>query len=108
MIAMLKSVIDSETGQPVTVEISSDEAATIPPPPVVTSVTRRQARQALYAAGLLTAVDSYFAAQPAATRIDYEDAQTFDRGWPTLALAAAELGLTSEQIDALFIDAATR
>jgi hypothetical protein len=77
-------------------------------PVVPASVTRRQARQALHAAGLLSVVDDYFSQQPTDVRIDYEDAQTFDRHWPTLALAAAALGLSSEQLDALFIDAAGR
>ncbi|MEK7882892.1 hypothetical protein [Methyloversatilis sp. NSM2] len=77
-----------------------------PSPPQ--SVTRRQARRALEEAGLLETVETYFSTQAStADRIDYEDAQTFDRDWPALTQAATALGLSSIQLDQLFVAAST-
>lgn len=80
------------------------------PAPVVTvpaSVTMRQARLALYSAGLLDTVAVAVAAGPKSVQIEWEFAATVDRNWPTLAALQSTLGLTEEQIDTLFISAAT-
>lgn len=87
----------------------------IPPPaPPVTipdAVSMRQARLALFGAGLLDAVNVGIAAMPgpagAAARIEWEYASEVRRDSPLIAALEPALGLTSAQIDALFIGAAT-
>lgn len=91
-------------------------AAPPPPPPppgpqVPASVTRRQARQALLLAGLLDSVQPAIDAIPDATQrglaqIEWDDSQEFERNRPMLISLATAIGLTSEQIDELFITAA--
>lgn len=83
-----------------------------PPEPVAVpeSVTRRQARQALLLAGLLDAVPAAIAAIPDATQrqlaqIEWEDSLQFERSRPLLIALATALGLTSAQLDQLFISA---
>lgn len=84
-----------------------------PPPPVVIpqSVTMRQARLALLGIGLLDDVDAAIAAIPdpvqrKAAEIEWEYAQTVDRNSPFTQQMAAGLGLTAEQLDSLFTQAA--
>lgn len=81
-----------------------------PPPEVPQSVTMRQARLALHAAGLLTSVDVAIAAmsepEKTAAQITWEYAQSVDRGFGMVPTLAAALGMTETQIDDLFIAAA--
>lgn len=102
----MKKSVTRDDGSVEVVDMSQEEIESIPGAALIKSVTRRQARKALHAAGLLSAVDSFFEGQPMDIRIDYEDAQTFERDWPTLALAADAIGLSSDQIDELFQAAA--
>lgn len=80
-----------------------------PPTPVPHSVTMRQARLALLNAGLLTTINSAIAALPGtagdAARIDWEFSSEVLRTSTTLQALAPILGLSSAQIDALFIAA---
>ncbi len=83
-----------------------------PVPTIVpTSVTIRQARQALFAAGLLHMVENVIESldEPFRTsaRIDWEYAATVDRDWPLVQALKPVLGLTDEQLDQLFIQAAS-
>ena len=81
-----------------------------PDPGVPQSVERLQARLALIAAGLWDGVTAYFD-DPLRTAEDiafWEDARIWKRDNPIIVSAGTALGLTSEQIDALFVDAATR
>ena len=82
----------------------------IPSPGVPQSVTMRQARLALHAAGLLTSVDAAIAAMDepdkTAASITWEFAQTVDRGFGMVPQLAAALGMSDTQIDDLFIAAA--
>lgn len=76
-------------------------------------VTRRQALQALLAAGLLDDVEAKIAAIPdpvakRMTEIEWNESQTFQRHRPLVVQLGTAIGLTSEGIDALFIDAASR
>lgn len=82
-----------------------------PAPELPQSVTMRQCRIALLDAGLLDAVQSSIASMPGAdgerARIDWEYALEVRRDWPLIAYMAGDLGLTDEQVDALFVTAAT-
>lgn len=84
--------------------------ASLPGPQIPQEVTRRQARRALHAAGLLDGIMPAINAmsEPARTAalIDWEDSNTFRRDNVTLAALATALGLNSGQVDDLFIAAA--
>ena len=85
----------------------------LPPEPVIPqSVTMRQARLALLAAGLLDDVDAALAAIPDATerraaQIEWEYAATVDRASAWVGNLSSALGLTDEQLDTLFLSAGT-
>ncbi len=107
---MLKSTIDAE-GNRVVVEMSAAELEEIRALGVVstipTSVTMRQARLALLAAGKLSQVDTAISSIPdnmqrAAAAIEWEYAQTVDRASPFTATLAAALGLSETDLDNLF------
>jgi hypothetical protein len=74
-------------------------------------VTMRQARLALLGAGLLDDVDAAInaMAEPAKTaaKIEWEYSQTVQRHKGLVAQIGSALGLTSEQIDDLFVMAST-
>jgi hypothetical protein len=88
-------------------EADAIRAANIPPPQVPQSVTRFQAKAALLGAGLLEQVEAYMAMPdtPMVTKLAWTDTQDFERASPTVAGLSALLGLTSEQVDELFITA---
>ena len=83
------------------------EVIPLPSAPIPQSVTRFQAKAALLGAGLLAQVDAYMALPdtPMVTKLAWTETQDFERGSPTVAGLSALLGLTSEQVDALFITA---
>ena len=75
-------------------------------------VTMRQARRALLDAGLLDQVDAAIAAiaddtERRQAEIDWEYATTVERLWPWVQTLGAALGLSAEDLDALFEQAAT-
>jgi len=76
-----------------------------PPPPLPATVTPRQARLALNAAGLLTTVEGLIAAADPATKITWEYATVFERHNPLIVNLGAQLNLTDEHIDNLFLAA---
>jgi len=81
-------------------------------PAIPQSVTMRQARLALLAAGMLDQVDTAIAAitdanQRKAVQIEWEYSQTVDRGHQWVATLSGSLGLTAQQLDDLFTQAAT-
>lgn len=81
------------------------------PPPCPTSVTRRQAKQALLLAGLLPQVQPAIDAiadptTKAMVQIEWDDSQTFERNRPALIALAAALGMDDEALDQLFTTAA--
>ena len=92
-----------EPGMPYVIE---DDAPTLAPV-VPQKVTRFQAKAALLGAGLLAQVEAYMALPdtPLVTKLAWTETQDFERGSPTVAGLSALLGLTSEQVDALFITA---
>lgn len=77
------------------------------------SVSMRQARLALLAAGQLQAVEDAIDAIPdaetrQATRVDWDYATTVERNSGAVELLAAALNMNEETVDALFTDAAGR
>lgn len=90
--------------------------ATPPPPPpapnpVPQEITMRQARLVLLGAGLLsgvqTAIDGLPEPQRSAANIEWEFSNTLQRRTPFVLTLGPALGLSAEQIDALFIQGAT-
>lgn len=77
------------------------------PVPVPSSVTPLQARRALRQQSLHEAVTAWIAQQDGATQDAWEYATRIERDDAFIAGAAAALGLTDEQVDQLFILAAT-
>lgn len=83
----------------------------IPVVVVPSSVTMRQARLALHAAGLLgqveTAIDALPEPPQTEARIEWDFSSEVFRERDFVKMLGASLGLTSEQMDGLFITAAT-
>jgi len=97
-------------------ELMDEIAATyVPPEPELTAVpaqvTMRQARLALLGAGLLQTVNDAIATMPGtegeAARIEWEYALSVDRNSQLVAGMTSALNLSEEQLDALFITAAS-
>lgn len=80
------------------------------PPSVPGSITMRQARLCLHKHGMLAEVQLAIDALPepdrTAAQIEWEYASVVERQGFVLTIAQA-LGISSEQLDALFIEAAT-
>lgn len=81
-----------------------------PPPVVPFSVSRRQGRQALLLAGKLSLVQPAIDAvadvtQRGLAQIYWDDSQEFERNHATLIALATQIGLTSADLDSLFITA---
>lgn len=79
-----------------------------PGPPIPSIVSPYQARAALADIGLLDDVEALMAnpATPKKAKLAWTHAQEFRRDSPTVLAMSAQLGLTEEQLDALFIAAA--
>jgi len=97
--ALGKIIAADASGRPIAQDAPSSG------PTVPFSVTPFQAKAAIYAAGLLPAVEAAIAAAPKIAQLAYSDATEFTRDSPTIATMAAALGLTDAQVDALFIAA---
>jgi hypothetical protein len=93
----------------VSITIAEADAIRFPilPQSVPQTVSAAQAKIALFNAGLLTQVETIMAdpATPVPMVISWNSAYNFDRSSPTLAALATQLGLTSTQLDDLFIAA---
>lgn len=73
------------------------------------SITMRQARLALHEFGMLQTVDAAIASgTDEVLKIEWEYATSVDRTWPNLVNMATALGMSSEQLDNLFILAQTK
>lgn len=95
-----------ETEAEKTAAIAADaEAKRIASIPV--SVSPRQIRQALTAAGLRTQIETAVAASDQDTKDWWEFATTFERAHPMVIGMATELGITTTELDDLFILAAS-
>lgn len=81
------------------------------PPTVPQSVTMRQARLALFGAGLLASVESAINALPSpvkeAARIEWDYSSDVERHRALVQNLGAALGLSDTQLDTLFITAAS-
>jgi len=79
-------------------------------PPVVViipgSVSARQFKLQLLAAGLLDQVDAWISSQSKAVQIAYEYSGSFVRTEPMMAAGFAAIGFTDQQIDDFFTAAA--
>ena len=71
-------------------------------------VTMRQARLELLSRDLLDDVDAVIAVAGGAAQIEWEYASTVDRDNPVIAVVQQQQGMTDEQIDDLFREAAKR
>jgi hypothetical protein len=78
------------------------------PSTIPTSVTRYQARAALLGAGLLDVVNTYFESLPDTSldKMAWNEAPTVQRNSAAFIVGATTLGLSSTQIDQLFVTAA--
>jgi hypothetical protein len=94
-------VIDCATGEAMEVE-AAPVSETVP-----VAVTPRQARLVLLQAGLLEQVEAAFDDMSHAAWIEWNYALEVRRDSPLIAALAPALGLTDEQVDALFMQAAT-
>ncbi len=72
----------------------------------VKSITPRQTRLQLITLGLRQQVEDWVATQPLATKDWWEFSLSIDRDNQMLIDAATHFGLTSEQLDQLFVEAA--
>lgn len=92
-------------------EFGAIAAYVAPPVTVPHTVSMRQARLALLGAGLLTSVNDAVATMTGTTgdaaRIEWEYAMDVVRTSPLVVNLSASLGLTEEQLDSLFTEAAT-
>ena len=86
-----------------------EEWVSIPINPVPASVTRFQARAALYQAGLLDMIEGYMALETTSRmeKLAWNDALEFNRNSPLMAGLCQSFGLTTEQVDNLFRLAST-
>ena len=84
------------------------EAFTAPEPapaPVPASVSPRQIRQALTAAGLRASVEAAVAASDQDTKDWYEFSTAFERAHPAVIAMGIALGVSSDALDGLWIAA---
>ena len=86
------------------------EVFALEPAPVFVpqQVTMRQARLELLSRDLLDDVDAVIAVAGRAAQIEWEYASTVDRDNPVIAAVQQQQGMTDEQIDDLFREAAKR
>ena len=89
---------------------NTPDPAPVVAPGVPQTVTMRQARLALLGAGLLPLVDDAINALPdpprTAARIEWDYSNEVHRDKPFVQMLGAALGLTGEQLDNLFTQAA--
>lgn len=92
-------------------EVAEIESRKNAPPPVPERVTMRQGRLALLQAGLLSqvsaAIDSLTGEEKQAALIEWEYSSAIERRGPFVQNISAALGLTSDAVDALFVQAQT-
>lgn len=100
----MKKIVNGIEYEMTAEEIAAFEASVsgLNEPQPVTSVSARQFKLQLLAAGLLDTVDAWIATQSRAVQIAYEYSGTFVRTEPMMAAGFAAMGFTEEQIDGFF------
>ena len=88
-----------------TVTILVDPNALAPGPVIPQSVTRYQAKAALLDAGLLDDIDTLISSPdtPRIVKLAWNEALTFERNSPTVAMISTALNVDSTTLDDLFI-----
>lgn len=111
-----KTVVEMETALSDAIIAASEANPEAPlPTPTVAAipqrVSMRQARLALLGAGLLSTIDAAIASLPSpqkeAAQIEWEYSAYVERSNALIASLSTALGMTAEQMDALFVQAAT-
>lgn len=98
---------DAKTGEKTIRPYTEEEIAALAKPPPPASVTPRQVRLLLLQKGLLPQVETLVSQSGEAAKITWEFALEFRRNDALLLQLAAALGLTEEQLDNFFIEAAS-
>lgn len=104
---MQRIEVDCTSGAVTIIEMTAEEIAAIPlydPSPA--SVSARQFKLQLLAAGLIDAVDAWVAQQPRDVQIAYEYSGTFVKSSPMMEGGFQAMGFTTQQLDAFFEAAA--
>ena len=86
-------------------EGNTPEPADIIPVPVPQIISRFQAKAVLLQMELLDDVETLMTSASPIVKLAWENAIEFNRQSPSLLVMASALGLSSEQLDALFIEA---
>lgn len=95
--------LDTEQSEPTKAEVDAHLAA----PVVPQSVTPRQIRLALYEIGLRQQVEDYVNSQDITVKDSWNFATTIERTNPLILACKSALGKTDEELDQLFILAAS-
>lgn len=98
-------LVDGEEIEMTDAEIAAFEANTVPLLPIE-SVSARQFKLQLLAAGFLDQVDAWVKTQGRAVQIAYEYSGSFVRTEPMMSAGFTALGFTVTEIDAFFKAAA--
>lgn len=107
-----KEILDIKIKDLGLVAISDADLATLKAsqvvPVVISIVTMRQARLALFQSDILTTItDAIMNGTDEAMKIEWEYATSVEREWPSLVALAESLNMTSQELDDLFLLAST-
>ena len=106
----LKKMVNGVEATMTPEEEAAFEASRVEAPSIPQEVTMRQARLALHNAGLLASVEAAINAlaepKQSTARIEWDHSQTVQRSRGLVLELGTAMGLTSAQIDALFVAAA--
>ena len=94
--------VDAMEKQVSTLQAKIEKLTALPP-----TITPRQAKLALYGAGLLDDVEEVVSKANRVVQIHYHDAIEWRRDDPVMVGLASEIGITDEQLDQLFAQAKT-
>lgn len=107
---MQRIIVNVQTGEVLTVELTPEEIAALPGPqpnPVPQEVSRFQAKAALALAGKLAQADAAVQASgDVILQLAWGEATTFKRNSPGIAALAPAIGLDDAALDDLFTTAA--